>query len=140
MSTTTAWDALAAMESLFDTLDRSAAPVWSTAGATPGIDVYADEDTVTVATALPGVKADDVRIELEDGVLGIAAERADDQPPAASRLLLREREAFRFARSIQLPFAVDAGRVQARLKDGILTVTLHRAEADKPRRIAVAAN
>ncbi len=140
MSTMTAWDALAAMESLFDTLDRNPAPVWSTAGATPGIDVYAAEDTVIVTTALPGVKADDVQLQLEDGVLGIAAERAEDQPPAGGRLLLREREPFRFARSIQLPFAVDSERVQARLTDGVLAVTLVRAEADKPRRISVAAN
>jgi HSP20 family protein len=128
------WDPFREMASLFDNLDRAV----STAGDTPGINVLADDDAVVVTSELPGAKADDVQIDLQDNVLTISAQRrleADDDT-----WLTRERSNIRFSRSVQLPFQVDEQQVEARLRDGVLRVALKRAAADKPRRIAITAN
>lgn len=132
------WDPFREVESMLAGVDRLLDRAWTTAGATPGINVYADDESVVVTTELPGVAAGDVRVQLEGDVLSIGAERRSEDGPGEE--LARERGALRFSRSVSLPFAVDQDQVEARLSDGVLAVSLKRAAADRPRTIAVNAN
>lgn len=132
------WDPFREVEAMLAGLDRLTGRAWSTAGATPGVNVYASDDAAVVTSELPGVQPGDLEVRLHEDVLSIAANRAPE--PAEEGWLVRERPAAGFSRSVTLPFPVDPEQVEARLKDGILTIALKRAASDRPRRIQVNAN
>jgi HSP20 family protein len=85
---------------------------------------------------VPGMRKEDIDISLQDGMLTIAGERArsSGEGDNAERT---ERFSGKFRRSITLPTRVDAGKVSATYKDGILTVTLPKAEEAKPKKVEV---
>lgn len=132
------WDPFREVETMLAGADRLLERAWSTAGATPGINVYADDERAIITTELPGVAASDVQVQLHDGALTIAATRQGAAPEGET--LAAERGALRFTRSVSLPFAVDPERIEARLKDGVLAIALTRAATDRPRRIQVNPN
>lgn len=106
-----------------------------------GVDVREDKDHLYVEAELPGFKKDDVEITLENQTLTIAAERREEAKQGEEKqgeLLLHERRYRRFLRSFTLPPTVDEQTVNAKLAEGVLTVTLNKREETKPRRIAVA--
>ena len=107
-----------------------------------GVDVREDADHIYVEAELPGYKKDEVDVNLENQVLTISAERKESSEQKSEKnkgeWLLRERRYSRFQRSFTLPPTVDAQSVQAKLNDGILTITLQKREESKPRRITVA--
>ena len=105
-------------------------------GWTPALDLYQDNDNVVPTVELPGMRKEDIDISLNDGVLTIAGERQNSlgEGENAERT---ERFSGKFRRSITLPSRVDAGKVSASYKDGILTVTLPKAEEAKPRQIQI---
>jgi HSP20 family protein len=126
------------MNSLFD-LPRTSnfarqAQLFS--GWTPALDLYQDNDNVVPTVELLGMRKEDIDISLHDGVLTIAGERQSSlgEGENAERT---ERFSGKFRRSITLPARVDAGKVSASYKDGILTVTLPKAEEAKPKQIQV---
>ncbi len=105
-----------------------------------GVDIREDQDHFYVEAELPGFKKDDIDITLENQTLTIAAERQDVTKPAEppkGELLLHERRYRRFLRSFTLPPTVDEQTVNAKLADGVLTVTLNKREETKPRKISV---
>lgn len=103
-----------------------------------GVDVREDNDHLYVEAELPGFKKDDVDITLENQTLTISAERKEEQKePKKGDLLLNERRYTRFLRSFTLPPTIDEQTVNAKLQDGILTVTLNKREETKPRKITV---
>jgi HSP20 family protein len=101
-----------------------------------GVDVREDGDHIYVEAELPGFKKSDVEITLENQTLTIAAERHEQREPKGD-LLLHERRYARFLRSFTLPPTVDEKTVDAKLNDGVLTVTLNKREETKPRKIQV---
>lgn len=106
-----------------------------------GVDVREDADHIYVEAELPGYKKEDVDIGLENQTLTISAEHKENTEQKSSdkaEWLLRERRYSRFQRSFMLPPTVDPQTVQAKLNDGVLTVTLNKREETKPRRITVA--
>jgi HSP20 family protein len=109
-----------------------------------GVDVREDKDHLFVEAELPGFKKDEVDINLENQTLTISAEHRESndsrntEKAEKPEWLLRERRYTRFQRSFTLPPTVDSQSVQAKLNDGILTVTLNKREESKPRRITVA--
>jgi HSP20 family protein len=103
------------------------------------VNVWADAESVTVTAELPGVAPEDVEVSVVGRRLTLRGERKTAVPGEGTRYHRRERTGGRFGRAISLPFPVEGDRVAAGLKDGVLTVTLPRAEADKPRRIEIAA-
>ncbi len=112
----------------------------SAAGAfSPALDVEEDENQFTLYVELPGVKAEDVEVSLEENVLTIAGERRfyDEKPAEGFRRI--ERHFGRFHRSVRLPDRVDADGVAAAYSDGMLSVTVPKAEEAKPRRIQIQA-
>ena len=106
-----------------------------------GVDVREDGDRLIVEAELPGYKKEEVDINIENQVLTITAEHKEEdkqeKPQEKGQWLLRERSYSRFQRSFTLPPTVDSQSVQAKLNEGILTVTLTKREDAKPRRITV---
>ena len=105
-------------------------------GWTPALDLYQTADNVVAVVELPGMRKEDIDISLHDGMLTIAGERqsASGEGENAERT---ERFSGKFRRSISLPTRVDASKVSATYKDGILTVTLPKAEEAKPKKVEV---
>src|SRR5687768_13786558 len=102
------------------------------------VDVREDGDHIYVEAELPGFKKDEVDITLENQQLTIAAERHEQKEEQnKGEHLLRERRYSRFLRSFTLPPTVDEQTVNAKLNDGVLTITLNKREETKPRKISV---
>lgn len=101
------------------------------------VNVWEDAEKVYVEAELPGLKLEDLRIELAEGnVLTIEGERK--APEAAKAVWHRqERGVGKFARTVELPYPVETDKVEAKLESGVLHVTLPRAESARPRRIPV---
>jgi HSP20 family protein len=107
--------------------------------AYPPLNVWEDDDALYVEAELPGLVRDELDVAVAEGdQLTIAGERKPAGPDAAARLR-QERWYGRFSRTVTLPTAVDADRVEARYDAGVLTLTLPKSEAVKPKRIAVRA-
>jgi HSP20 family protein len=105
----------------------------------PALDVEESADAFVLHVELPGVAADDVEVSLEDNVLTVSGERrfyADREVDGFRRI---ERSFGRFHRSVRLPDRVDAARVRATHRDGVLMISVPKSEEAKPRRITVEA-
>lgn len=115
---------------------RVASPRNLSSAAWPAVNVFDDGDKLVLHADIPGVAAKDVELTLHDGVLTLKGERKVEAPAgyAARR---QERPAFRFTRSIALPVKVDPEKTIATAKDGVLTITLGKVAAARPRQIAV---
>jgi HSP20 family protein len=109
-------------------------------GWTPALDVYEDKDNIFVKAELPGMKKESIDISLHDGSLSISGERKSEEKSEGTEVYRSERFVGRFQRTIALPTAVAGDKVKAQYKDGILTVTLPKAEEAKPKQIDVQVN
>ncbi len=109
------------------------------AGVFPLMNVTEDKDNYYVRAELPGLKADELDISVTGDTLSIEGERKLPVEDEKAQYHRREREAGRFSRIVNLPDQINADKVEARCADGILTVTLPKAEAAKPKQIAVKA-
>jgi HSP20 family protein len=103
----------------------------------PAVDVYEDKDKLQVTAELAGLKKEDIEISLNDGCLDLSGERKQAETPEGVEVYRAERLTGRFHRSINLPCRVDAEKITAAYSDGILTVTLPKAEEAKPRQIPI---
>lgn len=103
------------------------------------LDVVEDDDAYVVKASVPGIKAEDIDITFDKGVLTIKGEIKSEQETEHDRYHLRERRYGSFARSIALPTIVQAEQIEASASDGVLTLRLPKAEELKPKRIAVQA-
>ena len=106
-------------------------------GWTPALDLYQTADNVVAVVEVPGMRKEDIDISLHDGMLTIAGERTSVANDGGENAERTERFSGKFRRSISLPARVDAGKVSATYKDGILTVTLPKAEDAKPKKVEV---
>lgn len=143
MATLTRYQPFRDVSSLNDEVERVVRQVFGDGGATPAgafspaLDVEESEDAFTLHVELPGVTADAVDVSLEENVLTIAGERgfyADKDPETFRRI---ERRVGRFHRAVRLPDRVDGEHVTATYRDGVLTISVPKAEEAKPRRIQI---
>jgi HSP20 family protein len=102
----------------------------------PAADIYEREQELILTVDLPGVKNDQVELNLEDNVLTIRASALPDEVPG-HELLYRGYEAGDFERSFTLSAEVDQDRIQAQLKNGVLRLVLPKAREAQPRKIPV---
>jgi len=109
-------------------------------GANPSLDVYEDKDSFVVKAELPGMKKEDIDVSLHDGTLSISGERKSEEKLDNAEVYRAERFFGRFQRAVTLPAAVDAAKIVAQYKDGVLTVTLPKVEEAKPKQIDVQVN
>lgn len=101
------------------------------------LDVVENEDAYVVKASLPGVKPEDVEITFEKGNLTIRGEIKEETEKEQGTYHLRERRSGSFVRTVSLPSTINADEIKADYQDGVLTLTLPKAEEIKPRRIAV---
>ena len=104
----------------------------------PAMNVYAGPDGVAITAEVPGVDRDALEISVHRDTVTLKGERGN-QVEGAKGYHRRERGAGRFSRTLSLPFPVDPEKVEASMADGMLRLSLHRPESDKPRRIKVRA-
>jgi HSP20 family protein len=120
-------------------------PFWSSFARTgqlftgwwPALDLYQSNDNVIAVVELPGMHKEDIEISLHDSTLTISGERKRESSSTGENAERTERYIGTFRRSVALPTRVDAGKVSATYRDGILTVTLPKAEEVKPKQIQV---
>jgi HSP20 family protein len=103
----------------------------------PSFDVSETEDRIIVRAELPGMDAKDIDIGLTDGVLTVKGEKKREKEDTGENYHRIERRYGSFCRSISLPVGIKADAIDATYKDGLLTVTLPKAEESKPRKIEV---
>ena len=106
-------------------------------GFVPAIDVHDDDHHYTVTVELPGAKKDDIHIEVEQGMLTLRGEKKSEREERKEKRRWVERSYGSFSRSFTLPRDADAERLEASFKDGVLTLTIPKSEAAKPRTIAI---
>jgi HSP20 family protein len=104
----------------------------------PPVNAFANEDGIAVSAQLPGVEQDDVEISVFRDTLTLRGKRQPETPDRQA-YHRRERGHGEFVRNISLPFRVDPDRVEATIQDGLLRISLHRPDEDKPKRIKVSA-
>jgi len=113
----------------------------SLAGAfSPALDVEETDNEFTLHVEIPGVKPDEVDVSIEENVLTIAGQREFYSDKDLEGFRRVERRFGRFHRAVRLPDRVDPDQVAAAYKDGLLTITVPKAESAKPRRIQVASD
>ena len=141
----TTWPTFGRLSNLRDELDTLfELPFWSNfgrqtqlfSGWTPALDLYQNNDNVIAVVELPGMRKEDIEISLHDGTLTISGERKMETQEG-DKAERSERYVGKFRRSITLPTRVDASNVSATYQDGILKLTLPKAEEAKPKQIQV---
>lgn len=146
MSNLTRWEPVREMMTLREAMDRLfddafTRPInlrdggWSA----PAVDMYQTDDEVTVKVALPGFKADEVQINVTGDVLTLRGEMKHEEDQKDKAWHIREHRWSSFERSVALPTAVTADKASADFENGILTITLPKAEEVKPKTISVKA-
>ena len=104
----------------------------------PAIDVTESEDSYSIVAELPGVKKEDITIELHEGVLSLRGEKRSSRDEEKDRGRWLERSFGAFHRSIALPKAADPERVDASFADGVLTVVVGKRAEARPRTVPIA--
>ncbi len=104
------------------------------------LDVAENDDAFIVTASVPGMNPDDLDITITDNVLTIKGEYEADETIEEEKYHIRERRIGNFGRSISLPVSVNADGVDASYENGVLTLTVPKAEEVKPRRITVKAH
>jgi len=110
------------------------APIWA-----PKVDVVTKDNKLVTRVDLPGMKKEDVQVEVEDGFLTLSGERTKETKEEKDNFYREEREYGRFCRSVPLPKGVKADEVKATFTNGVLEVTVPLPAAEKPngRKIAI---
>ncbi len=127
-------------DSFISPVARDWATVWGVGSRLP-INIYASADAYTFTAIVPGLKADDVTIEVEGSTIKLSGETIAPAISADEKVrTLRNEIGFgQFNRSFELPDDIDATKIDANLENGLLTVRVPKAEAVKPRSIKVQA-
>lgn len=127
-----------AMDRLFN--DAFTPSVGATGGwQAPAVDLYQTDDEVVVKASLPGMKSDDVQISITGDMLSLKGEFKHEEEKQERAYHLREQRYGAFERTFALPTAVVSDKAKAEFENGILTITLPKAEEVKPKMITVKA-
>ena len=108
-----------------------------TATWAPRLDAIETDDAFVFEFELPGVKKEDIRIALHDGVLTVSGERAVREVEENDNVVRVERFSGNFYRSFSIPTAIDEKKIDAKYAAGVLTLSLPKAEESKPRAIKI---
>jgi HSP20 family protein len=134
-------DPFSTLFNLQQMLDASRSSSWldsgpSGVGAYPPANVFRQGDDFVVLLELPGIRKSDLNIQVKDNSLRIAGRKTVDYPEKAG-LHRRERLSGDFDRALTMPVQIDAERVKAEYRNGMLALFLPRADRDKPRSITI---
>ena len=139
------WEPLREMVSLRDALDRlfresfvhPSGTGMPTGQGTLSLDLAENPDSFVVRAALPGIKPEDVEITAQGNTLTIRGESKAEEERTDQNWLLRERQFGSFQRSLTLPTPINADQAEAQYENGVLTLTLPKAEQARPKQIKV---
>jgi HSP20 family protein len=131
------WDPFHELGRLQEEVNRLFSGVVQSTSDAPPINIYAGRDDVIVMAEVPGANPEDVKISVVDTTVTLAITRELELDAPGKTFHRRERTDGKMTRTLQLPFRVDADRVEAQIRKGVLQVRLPRSETDKPRTIAV---
>lgn len=109
------------------------------AGEFPAVNIWTGDDRAVLTAEIPGVDPKAIELTVRNDTITIRGDREAEKVKDGETYLRQERGAGRFVRSFALPFSVESEDVSAEYKNGILQVALPRAEADKPKRVAITA-
>src|SRR5919109_281126 len=142
MSNLTRWEPMREMMTLREAMDRLFDDAFTRlislrdgGWSAPAVDMFQTDDEIVVKAALPGFKADEVQINVTGDVLTIRGEMKHEEEKKDKSWHIREHRWGAFDRSIQLPTGVISDKARAEFDDGILTITLPKAEEVKPKTI-----
>lgn len=107
------------------------------AGVFPALNITEDKDNYYIRAELPGIKSEEIDIQLNGRSLTISGERTLEQSADSVKYHRREREAGKFSRGVMLPNDINGDNVNAQMVNGVLTVKVGKAEIAKPKRIAI---
>lgn len=134
----------AAMEQMKREMDALSSAVWGESGTRPlpsfvfpTVNITEDKNNYYIRAELPGIKSSDINLQVNENSISISGERKIYAEEENVKYHRREREAGRFSRAITLPGEIDGDKVDAKMTNGILTVTIAKAEAAKPKQITV---
>ncbi|MGB8212790.1 MAG: Hsp20/alpha crystallin family protein [Anaerolineales bacterium] len=145
MSNLTRWEPVHEMMTLREAMDRLfddafTRPISMREGSVvPAIDLFQTDDEVVVKAALPGLKAEDVHISVTADVLTLSGEFKQEAEKKEATYHIREHRYGSFERSVMLPTDVQTDKAKADFENGILTITLPKAETVKPKTINIKA-
>ena len=123
-------------DSDFDTLFDDVFGNWGIRNSTyPTVNVYEDSKAFYVEAELPGYTSEEVNIDVEKHVLHISSEKTEVKDE--KKYVVRERGYIKFNRSFSLPEGINEDAIEAEFKNGILTITLPKLPAEKPKKISV---
>lgn len=131
------WDLQDEVNRLFYGFGRRGRGEGEAATWAPLVDIYEDKESVKITAELPGMTQKDVKITVHDGTLTLKGERKFEQEDRKENYYRIERSYGTFARSFTLPTTVDAEKIHANMKDGVLEVLLPKKEEAKPKEIEV---
>ncbi|MCR4336362.1 MAG: Hsp20/alpha crystallin family protein [Candidatus Omnitrophica bacterium] len=103
----------------------------------PAVDIVDEKDQIRVKADLPGMKKEEIEVDLENDILTIKGEKKEEREIKEKDFLRSERYYGAFHRAFSLPSSVDASKVNAVYKDGVLEITLPKKEGAKPKQIKV---
>jgi len=126
-------------QSFFDEPFGAVGRSWAQAGWGPPLDVQETDKEILVRAEIPGVHADELELSISGGALVISGEKKETEEKKEKGYFYQERRFGSFRREVPLPSAVDEENVTAEYKDGVLHVTLHKAQEALPRKIQVQA-
>jgi len=125
-------------DSIFDSFFGNSGHVFSSEGAlNPRVDITEDKDKVMFHLEVPGMKKEDVKVVVEDGVLTVSGDRKINRDEKETNYVWSERVSGSFSRSFKLPEYAEVDNITADYKDGVLNILIPKAEVAKPKEIEV---
>ena len=131
----TRWDPFAELSRLQNDMNRMRGE--NRLGFSPAVDILEEEDAIVLSAELPGMKADDVHVHVEHGVLTLSGERRLESEEKKGDYHRIERSYGSFSRAFALPKTVDAEAIDAKLEEGVLRLRLPKRAASEKRRIEI---
>ena len=106
----------------------------------PPVDILESGESYLIRAELPGMKKEDVHLEVREGALSLSGERRFDEPATGVKYLRTERVTGKFSRSFYLPQTIKQDSIRATFRDGVLEVHVPKADEAKPKQISISVN
>jgi HSP20 family protein len=125
------------VESLWSQLVGDRGNRWLVPLTVPALDLSETANSVVAQVDLPGFKAEDINVQISRNVLTVSGDRAEEKKAEGETFHRIERRSGSFSRSVTLPVTVDENKVDARYRDGVLTITMQKTDEAKGHKIQV---
>jgi len=103
----------------------------------PSVDIYETDEAIILKAELPGIKKEDISVEVKDNILTLKGERAEEKEIKEKNYYRKERAFGTFNRAFNLQHRIQPDKIKARFKDGVLEIEIPKPEEEKPKQITV---